>query len=1242
MNKNWIMRTNRYPLFFSLLVVVFAILALLAESVYFSDFECRFRTRMFNNKLREKEQIMDRCLDAMKPILAWENHHGSSSENDLFSLADKNKITILEYVDNVLFYWSDNEFDVPNVYVDSLYNKQLVFLQNGWFLTRTVKAGNEKIVGLLRLRTEYSLENNIIKSGFEKDFHMPENVDMVPEENASPYHVYDQKGAFLFSLTYPEIRDTTSFIYIPLTFWFCAFIAFIFLTLKVVETLVNKNKWSSGIIFGFLAFSGLYILILLTGRPLSLFQTELFSPYRFSLNTIIPSLGHLLLLGTLCASLAAILFRHIHLSPPANNSNSKDYLRLILALAGGIVMLCIFQSIFSNLLSTSNINFETYKVLDMSVFSVAGFISAALLLLVPVLYLIKVFRSINVSGVSMLFLSLIPSLIIPVVWFFHEPDEIIAVIIFYILIAVLTWLTQKKSTGLFNLSIIYSIICGFYFLYFITVLSEERTTQNIKIQAVSFSTENDPEAEHLLLDICPAIKKDSLLARMMHFERFSKDKVDSVSNYLQDNYFTGFWKSYHFNIYICHSDQSLQIGSGPEKLQNCFSFFDDRIRRDGHRLTGTDFYFVDNQGGRSYYLGRYYFSSPGKTTNGLFIELYNDVNIFQPGYSELLLDKRYHGYAGLKDYSFVKYINGEMVLITGEFPYDKTDAEYVSKASDYRLFKSDGFKHVLYRNGNTTVIISRPELTPGDLIISFAYLFAFFLVFSNLAIMVARRPAIKGVKSFNFRQKLQLSFIGILLFSFMLISIVVAYITVRQYQSKHYENIKEKLNSVYLELDSKLSNEKSLSPDWKGNGYSSLNDLLIKLSNVFNTDINLYNNLNGFLIATSRQEIFDRNLTSQRINNTALNNLHMGKTEFYQKERIGELEYLSAYVPFFNADKKVIAYLNLPYFRMQSVLAREISNLIVAVINFALLLIVITFSLAVFISGRLTSPLLMLSKGLASVGFGKKSEHLTYEGSDEIGELVKQYNIMVDEIEESAQKLANSEREYAWREMAKQIAHEIKNPLTPMKLNIQQLFKSWNDKMPDFDRMLERFTRNQIEYIDNLSSIATAFSSFAKMPVTKPVEVNLIDQIRLNLELFKDTERISFNVNWPRESKIVVYADKEQLNGVFSNLMKNGIQSIPADREGVITLGVEVKNDKVIVSVSDNGTGIPADLKKNLFTPNFTTKSSGTGLGLSIAKKYIESANGRIWFDSEVNKGSVFYFELPVLFTVENPLQQGH
>jgi len=264
------------------------------------------------------------------------------------------------------------------------------------------------------------------------------------------------------------------------------------------------------------------------------------------------------------------------------------------------------------------------------------------------------------------------------------------------------------------------------------------------------------------------------------------------------------------------------------------------------------------------------------------------------------------------------------------------------------------------------------------------------------------------------------------------------------------------------------------------------------------------------------------------------------------------------------------------------------------------------------------------------VELGKKSKHLSYRSNDEVGDLVKQYNRMVDELDESARKLADSEREYAWREMAKQIAHEIKNPLTPMKLNVQHLYKSWKDGVQGFEKKLERFTRSQIEYINNLSSIASEFSSFAKMPAANPSKVDLAEQIRTTLELFRDTASMTFKMTCSQDTKIYVNADKEHINGIFSNLIQNGIQAIPPGREGLIQVNLEVKNQKVIVSVADNGTGIAESIRKKMFTPNFTTKSSGTGLGLSIVKKYVENAHGTIWFESETDKGSVFYVEFPL------------
>jgi signal transduction histidine kinase len=1229
------MTARRIRIVLAALTILFVLLSVFAESVYFSDFEYRYRTRLFNRVLIEKEKLLEELLEKMRPVLALEDHHGSMPEKALFAMAEQNKITILEFLDDKLTYWTDNDYNVPSNPNDSIFSKKLVFLQNGWFLTRSVEAGNEKLVGLLRLSTEYSFENDIIKSGFEKEYRVPEKVDLSTDRNSSEYHISDGSGQFLFTLIFPEKKENTNFILVPFGLWTAALFLLLLLAVEIVKLLTNKGKSFIALISLLIFFILLYTSFLSLSLPEVFFKTELFSPYIFSLNELIPTLGHLVLVSILTGVFSGVCYRFLPSDENQSSGTSKHYILLTGLLLAGTFLTILVHNVFSNLISNSIINFETYKVLELSMYSVAGFVSVLFLMLAPVLLFMRIFRIMRIMQYGVVVLSLIPSLILIVFLFRNDAGTLVPLTLFWLILVGTIWIIEKYKTGLFNMTVSFSLIYGLYSLYFITTLSEEKTVENIKIQAVSLSSENDPEAEHLLLKMWPVISSDSLLSGMMKVPFFSKNDVDDISDYLLKNYFTGYWRNFSFRIVCCRNDEPLQIGPENMMAGNCFSFFDNRIKLDGHLLTGTGFYFMDNQSGRSYYLGRLFGKAEGDFLNGLFIELYSDINVFQPGYSSILLDKKYHGYSGLKDYSFAKYLNGEIVLRTGEFPFNKTDNEYIDKVTDYRIFRADGFKHVLYKNGNATVLISRPYLTTGDNIISLAYLFAFILLFSNLVILVIRRPVVRSMNLFNFRQKLQLSYIGILLFSFILIGVVVAYLTINQYQSKHHENIKEKLNSIYLELDGKLAMESRISDNWSSSNYSSLGEFLIKLSNVFNTDINLYD-LTGNLISTSRPEIFYRDLTSSRINNMALINLKdFSRAEYFQKEKIGNLEYLSAYVPFLNADNKVLAYLNLPYFRMQSVLAKEISNLIVAVINFTLLLIVITMSIAVFISGRLTAPLSMLSEGLASVEVGKKSEHLKYRGNDEIGELVKQYNRMVEEIEESTYKLANSEREYAWREMAKQIAHEIKNPLTPMKLNVQQLLKSWKDKIPDFGEKLETFTTNQIEYIDNLSSIASAFSAFAKMPGTNPVEVNLIDQLKITLELFRDTDNTTFEVEWPRENKIIVYADKEHLNGVFSNLIKNGIQSVPQQREGKINVSMEVRSDKAIVAISDNGTGISDELQKKLFTPNFTTKSSGMGLGLSIVKKYVESANGRIWFESEADTGTTFYVELPLKYTVE-------
>jgi two-component system, NtrC family, nitrogen regulation sensor histidine kinase NtrY len=229
----------------------------------------------------------------------------------------------------------------------------------------------------------------------------------------------------------------------------------------------------------------------------------------------------------------------------------------------------------------------------------------------------------------------------------------------------------------------------------------------------------------------------------------------------------------------------------------------------------------------------------------------------------------------------------------------------------------------------------------------------------------------------------------------------------------------------------------------------------------------------------------------------------------------------------------------------------------------------------------------------------------------------------------SADKLAKTERELAWREMAKQIAHEIKNPLTPMKLSIQYLQRAWNDKVEDFDDYLKRVTNTLVEQINNLSSIASEFSKFAQMPSAKVEVVNLVEKVENCCMLFSKSTKTEILLNNTVGEEILVKADGEQLLGVFNNLIKNAIQAIPSGLKGVVKLEISVHDEMARVTVSDNGKGIAEEIRSKLFVPSFTTKTGGMGLGLAIARRIIENAGGEIWFESTEGVGSVFFVELP-------------
>jgi nitrogen fixation/metabolism regulation signal transduction histidine kinase len=334
-------------------------------------------------------------------------------------------------------------------------------------------------------------------------------------------------------------------------------------------------------------------------------------------------------------------------------------------------------------------------------------------------------------------------------------------------------------------------------------------------------------------------------------------------------------------------------------------------------------------------------------------------------------------------------------------------------------------------------------------------------------------------------------------------------------------------------------------------------------------------------------------------------------------------------MPFYNNRDDLSGYVNLPYFSRQTELQKEISGFLVAFVNIYTLFLLLGLFAAVIISGYITAPLRMLREKIRKLRFGGGNEKIEWKRKDEIGRLVEEYNRMLDELALSAEKLAVSERESAWREMARQVAHEIKNPLTPMKLSTQHLLRAREEKAADWDERFKRYAEALIVQIDTLSAIAGEFSDFAKMPAPVIVKIRLADLIGSALSLYSDLPGISVNYRPEPGDERSILADEKQALRVLTNLLNNAVQAIGNSGQGILEISVETSDNQHHIHIKDNGEGIPDALAGRIFQPNFTTKSGGTGLGLAIAREIVRSLHGDITFTSRTGAGSTFTVSFP-------------
>ena len=485
------------------------------------------------------------------------------------------------------------------------------------------------------------------------------------------------------------------------------------------------------------------------------------------------------------------------------------------------------------------------------------------------------------------------------------------------------------------------------------------------------------------------------------------------------------------------------------------------------------------------------------------------------------------------------------------------------------------------------------------------------------------------MKNLSLRTRIYLSMLALILFSFILTGWVAINRFSQQNKDYHDSRLKRKERTVIetihflIDQNQKLDQPKAIN--------DLLTDNVIDISNINQLDINFFT-LEGDILVSSHTEYFDQGIFVFKMDQTILDSLYSGSERIVQEIEVDTLSILSTYRSIISKEEnKPLAIINIPYFQTNDLIEKDLREFLKTLAQVYGLFFLFAALLAYFLSNYITKSLKTIGEKIQDVSFEKTNIPIEWKSDDEIGALVNEYNRMINELEISADKLARSERDAAWREMAKQVAHEIKNPLTPMKLNIQYLQKAIDEKPEDWKDKFHRSSKTLIEQIDSLSSIASAFSNFAQMPKSQMGKIDLKEVLENVTQLFSEHDEVEISLLSDQDDTFIVNADKDQMSRVFNNLLKNAIQAIPDDEEGKVRIQIIKKGFQIIVSVFDNGRGIPSEEFDKIFVPNFTTKSTGMGLGLAMVKSIMENHNGKVWFKSKLGEGSTFYISLPVI-----------
>jgi two-component system, NtrC family, nitrogen regulation sensor histidine kinase NtrY len=1120
------------------------------------------------------------------------------------------------------------------------YAPALVMLANGYYFLQKKIVDNNIIISLMPVKWNYIVANEYLKNEFIIDAETGNNFDITQKKGAN--NIVSKNGHFLFSLQEKKIGVKAG--ENRLTIWlrilsFLPLLLFIHFTavhLNIKKGLLKASIFLAGILFTIRLFTYFFASII------NFRQFELFDPAIYGTDMILRSLGDLLINALLF--LWIINFVRTNVQTKHSNVIIKTVFVkwLVLVVLASVILFATYtgSSIIRSMVADAQISFDVMNFFSLNVYSFVGFLVLSCIAIAYYYFCTIVFFFVNTIFKNSIISFFTITAVLGLLALSFSIGHIAGGFELYGLLWLLLFLLLVKNdlSGFFSSSSIVSKMVFWLFFFsgsialVIIVENNAKELRNRRHYAEVLATKTNTISDVLLNTILTEFRPEVLSSN------FNAFKNEATSTLLRDSLINNNLKLYTDN----YDTKILMYDSAENAMHNedsiSFTNINGLINTQAKATTLEGMYYVD-AGYDSYnYIAKRTIKNKQNKLLGYAFLVIKPMHFSEQKYALALFSRASNNtLENSLAYAYAIYENGKLTKSHNDYAFS---TRYSKKNFVDKQFLSEDnkkYNELWYNAGSKKyVVIVKENKWRIELITLFSYLFCTFILLNALSSFINlilrarfRWRSIKKAISLSIRQQVHGTIISFSILSFIIIGIATIVFFTNSFETNNHEMLSRTSKIIGNDVTSSTNKKMIDAADFKAanKNNNELAGIINKLSIIHGHDINLYD-VEGNLKASSLSLPYEKGIVSTKINPTAYAHLSNGKEiQYYQKEQIGELDYVSNYIPVLDSLGKEMAFLNVPFFTSQTKLKEEISTFLVTIIILNAFILLIAGIIALIITNRITNSFAVISEKMKQINLATQNEAIKWNRKDEIGALVIEYNKMVAKLDESAAALARTERESAWQEMAKQVAHEIKNPLTPMKLSMQFLQKAIEEDADNLKELSARVSATLVQQIDHLSNIAGEFSRFANIEKANAERFDINEVIISVKQLYQSDKSINFTWTFT-PNPIYIIADKTHVNRTLTNLILNGIQAVPTATKPTIIVEQKVTPTHVSIKITDNGTGIPAALQANIFAPNFTTKTSGTGLGLSMCKRMVEQAGGQIFFSSS-KEGTSFIVEWP-------------